>query len=208
MAGRSVHEVIVEQLVRRVYGQPLIENVYRSDYMEYMVAMALGDAWRLTPPWVSWDLEHGASRVRVEVKQSAARQTWTEPPVAKEHPRRPRFDITPQQGYYLNGDADWVSTPLQRQADIYVFAWHPEREEQLADHRCPEQWRFFVVSERRLPRRQKSIGLRPLGRLTHPCVYRDLAEIIGSVAAGLRRPKAEGMKRGVVTRPGWTGRVR
>ena len=208
MAGRSVHEVIVERLVKRVYGQPLIENAYRGDYMEYMVALALGETWRLTPPWVSWDLEHGASRVRVEVKQSAARQTWTEPPVAKEHPRRPRFDITPQQGYYLNRDADWVSTPLQRQADIYVFAWHPEREEQLADHRCPEQWRFFVVSERRLPRRQKSIGLRPLGRLTDPCVYRDLAEIIGSVAAGLRRPKAEGMKRGVVTRPGWTGRVR
>lgn len=208
MAGSSVHEVIVEQLVKRVYGRPLIENVYRGDYMEYMVALALGETWRLTPPWVSWDLEHGLSGTRVEVKQSAARQTWTEPPVAKEHPRRPRFDITPQKGYYLNGDADWVSTPLQRQADIYVFAWHPERDEQLADHRCPEQWQFFVVSERRLPRRQKSIGLRPLRRLTDPRGYGELREAVGSVAGRLRRPKATSMTRGVVTRPGWTGRVR
>lgn len=208
MADRLVHDRIVAQLVSRIYQRPLIENAYRGDYMEYMVALALGETWRLTPPWVSWDLEHGSSRTRVEVKQSAARQTWTEPPVAKEHPRRPRFDITPQKGYYLNGDADWVATPLQRQADIYVFAWHPERDAQLADHRCPEQWRFFVVSERRLPRRQKSIGLRPLRRLTDPCVYRDLAETVGSIAAGLRRPKAEGVTRGVVTRPGWTGRVR
>lgn len=191
MAEHSVHEEIVERLVKRVYSQPLIENVYRGDYMEYMVALALGEEWKLTPPWVSWDLEHRASRVRVEVKQSAARQTWTEPQVAKERPRWPRFDITPHTGYYLNGAADWVETPLRRHADIFVFAWHPERDVATADHRCPEQWRFFVVAERRLPRKQKSIGLMPLGKLTDARVYGDLADGIATVAAGLKRLQAD-----------------
>ena len=191
MAERSVHEVIVERLVERVYAQPLIENVYRGDYMEHMVALALGEEWKLTPPWVSWDLEHQASRVRVEVKQSAARQTWTEPSVAKERRRWPRFDITPHPGYYLNGTADWVETPLQRHADIFVFAWHPERDVATADHRCPEQWRFFVVAERRLPRKQKSIGLIPLGKLTDARVYGDLADGVASTAASLNGPQAD-----------------
>ena len=191
MAERSVHEVIVERLVERVYAQPLIENVYRGDYMEHMVALALGEEWKLTPPWVSWDLEHQTSRVRVEVKQSAARQTWTEPSVAKERRRWPRFDITPHPGYYLNGTADWVETPLQRHADIFVFAWHPERDVATADHRCPEQWRFYVVVERRLPRKQKSIGLTPLNRLTDPCAYEDLANGIAATAANLTTLQAD-----------------
>lgn len=200
MADRSVHDQIVAQLVSRIYQRPLIENVYRGSYVEHLVALALGKEWALTPPWASWDLEHGASQMRVEVKQSAARQTWTEPPIAKEHPRRPRFDIAPRSGYYANGDADWVSTRPERQADIYVFAWHPERDEAAADHRCPGQWRFFVVAERRLPKRQKSIGLRPLRRLTRACTYEELAEMVGTAAAGLRRPKANGAARGATTR--------
>ena len=186
MAERSVHEIIVERLVERVYQQPLIENVYRGDYVEYMVALALGQAWRLTAPWTSWDLEHAASGARLEVKQSAAQQTWSEQSVAAEHPRRPRFDIAPHCGYYTGGGSDWVDTPLQRQADLYVFAWHAERNVELADHRRPEQWRFFVVAEHRLPRRQKSIGLRPLRRIASCCNYAALADQVAATAHLLR----------------------
>ena len=47
----------------------------------------------------------------------------------------------------------WKETsPPQRQADIYVFAWHPEEDLKIADHRRPDQWKFFVVAEEKLPR--------------------------------------------------------
>lgn len=195
MDGRSMHDEIVGQLVERFYQKPLIENVYRSDYMEHLIAQALGEDWSLTPAWKSWDLEHRRTQMRLEVKQSAALQTWTEPPIPKDRPRRPRFDIAPRSGYYRNGGTDWVETLPRRQAHLYVFAWHPENDAAAADHRCPAQWRFYVVPEHRLRRRQKSIGLRTLVRLTKPCGYDELAGDVDAVAVKLFSRAAEQAKR-------------
>ena len=127
----------------------------RGTYVEHMIALALEELqWSLTWPWGPWDLQH-QDRARIEVKQSAARPPWHQRPDNSEPPPRPypgRFGIKPSKGYYLE-DGTWKETsPPQRHADIYVFAWHPEEDLKIADHRRPDQWKFFVVAEEKLPR--------------------------------------------------------
>lgn len=119
------------------YGRPLIENSYRGLIAEIIVGEALGPQWRLcSGDWGGWDLEH-MTGCRLEVKQSAALQTWTAP----KKPAPPTFDIREQTGYYEG--AAWIPQ-IGRQAHIYVFAYHPIQDES-ADHRDPRQWCFYIL---------------------------------------------------------------
>ena len=78
-------------------------------------------------------------------------------------------------------DGTQVKTPLRRHADLYVFAWHPEEDLKIADHRRPDQWKFFVVAERcLLPPEKKGIALGPLKKLVDNC---DLAAEFGDYEA-------------------------
>ena len=155
----DLHQRILESLVRQ-YDAPLIQNNLRGVYVELMVAALLGDGWRHNgSDWGAYDLEH-VNGMKLEVKQSAARQTWSAP-VAEA--RNPVFSIrTPK--------VEWVgSVPAPRTAriaDTYVFAWHGESS-LSADHRNISQWKFFVVSAGRLPN-QKTISLNPLSTLAAP----------------------------------------
>ena len=159
--------------MQRFYAQRLINNVHRGDYVECMIELALAEcdpSWRLTKPWTSWDLVHKKTFIRIEVKQSAALQPWPGPP------GRGKFDIEPSKGY-TSEDGVWTETPQpQRHADLYVFGWHPEKDADIADHRRPDQWEFFVVAETRLP--EKAAGISP-GPLTDLVKCHDLAECCG-----------------------------
>ena len=136
-----------------------MNNVHRSEYVEAIVAVALGGAgWRRCEPWDSWDFEHTSGR-RMEVKQSAAAQPWSC------QATKPRFDIAARTGYW-DRSGMWQSSP-GRHAHVYVFAWHSEPKA-CADQREPMSWDFYVVSESDLPE-EKSIGLRPIQRFVEPC---------------------------------------
>ena len=63
----------------------------------------------------------------------------------------------------------------QREVDLYVFAWHPVQDADIADHRRPDQWEFFVVAEENLPQKKQTIGLEALTRLCDVCNYDALA---------------------------------
>ena len=72
----------------------------------------------------------------VQVKQSAALPSGSN----EKNPGKPQaisFDIHPGK--------------IGRQTHIYVFAWHPESDPDVADHRDPGQWRFCVMPEDELP---------------------------------------------------------
>ena len=131
-----------------------MNNVHRSDYVEAIVALACEDSgWKRMTPWDLWDFEH-ESKVKLEVKQSAAAQGW-----GAESKSSPRFDIAARQG--------------GRHADVYVFAWHGERGE-TTDQREPDAWEFYVVRERELPD-QKTIGLNAIQGLAASCGIENLA---------------------------------
>lgn len=121
-AQRVLHEFTVQRLVERIYEERIISNVERGAYVECMVELALRErqpAWRLTGPWAAWDIEHQETLARIEIKQSAALQSWSTKPDPRVLKSR-GFSIKPHRGYYL-ADGEWIDTPLQRHADLYVF---------------------------------------------------------------------------------------
>lgn len=148
-------EDIVESASDTIFGKPLITNVYRSVIVEALVAAVLPD-WQ----WVSADyFEHDFLHVdgtRLEVKQSAMKQTWATKGTAK-----PAWDIAERKQVWK--DDRWV--PIAgRHADIYVLALHDVLDE-TADHREPSQWKFLVIPTFKLPAAKK-IGLGPASRLS------------------------------------------
>ena len=144
------------------YRVPVMNNVHRSEYVEAIVAVALGEpGWRRCEPWNSWDFEH-TSGLRMEVKQSAAAQRWS---AGRRGPRQPTFDIAARKGFF-DRSGRWRSSP-GRHAHVYVFAWHREPKAR-ADQREPMSWDFYVVSEPDLPAGQRSIGLKAIQGLVGP----------------------------------------
>ncbi len=63
------------------------------------------------------DLMQVGGALRIQVKQSAARQSWH---VDDSRPPRPRFFIAHKTGCYEG--AAWIAEP-GRNADIFIFGW-------------------------------------------------------------------------------------
>ena len=149
-------------------GKPLVGNAFRGLLVEGMLASLLGPEWTWSGgDWASFDFMH-ESGLGLEVRQSAARQSWhgdNSPPSVG------RFDVAARTGRY-EGER-WIAEP-SRAAALYVFAWHPISDRHAADHRNVEQWEFYVTPATDLPK-QKSIGLAPLRRFSLPCRATDLA---------------------------------
>ena len=180
-----LHGDIIKTLGKH-YDRPLMSNVRRGDYVAGMVVHALGVEWRLCSlDWTGkpWDLERNDG-ARVIVKQAAALQPWdseAESPQA----RTPVFAIAPLRVQSAKGSkgGEPEGYPPGRPADVYVFAWHPETDLDRADQRCPEQWQFFVVPERRLTEQyptQQTIRLRSLSKITAAVSYDGLAAAVNT----------------------------
>ena len=182
--NKKAHRRILAMLEGR-YDAPLMPNLHRADYVECLVASALGDGWRLPWKrgwhWAPWDLDHPRLPETIEVKQSAALQAWTAGDAQRVVPR---FDIEPRKGYWREDGSAWVDSP-GRQADIWVFAWHGESRRKHADHRDPSQWRFFVAAKQQLPD-QKGIGLRKLEKIASPCRVTELGDEVENARLSTR----------------------
>ena len=167
---------IAAKVAKAVFDRPLIMNVFRACVVEAIVDEALSPAWSwCSIDYAGWDFEN-AECVRLEVKQSAARQSWQSP-----KPSRASFDIRARTGRY--DGANWICEP-GRNADIYVFAWHPVSDD-TADHRDPMQWEFFVVPARELPD-AKSVGLSRLRTLASPLQFSELGDEVDKVLIDLK----------------------
>jgi len=120
-----------------------------------MVVLKLGDEWELVDSWEGFDCQHIPSGMRVEIKQSAAEQSW---PRESVKPSALRFQIKPR---------------ARGSTDIYIYAGHGG-EGESADHHNSDQWRFFVAAEADLPKKE-SIGLNRLReRVGCPCTITRL----------------------------------
>lgn len=175
----TIDDVITEASAA-ILGKPIVENIFRGTLVEAIVALALQQAgWKRTDSWAGWDLEHD-DRMRLEVKQTAARQTWD---ATRTIDRKPKFEIRHRTGHY--DSTGWVPSDVpSRLADLYVFAHHPVTNA-TADHRDPAQWLFYVVPTNELPP-TKEISLTKVRQLATPATFGDLAARVAVVAAGLR----------------------
>ena len=168
---------VVARLTRRLFGSPLLRNSIRGELVEEMVAMALEPEWELCAgDWAACDLRQPRSGLRIQVKQSAARQSWHR---SETVPGNPRFSIAEKTGRWEEGDK-WVAEP-GRNADIFIFAWHPHGGA-AADHREPDQWLFHIVAESRLPP-AKSISLAGIRALADPVAFAGLPAVVRGIAA-------------------------
>ena len=158
-----------------MFDKPIIQNDLRGIYAEALVSELVGRDWQnVGSAWSGWDLEH-TDGTRLEVKNSAARQSWSTP---ESKTLLARFKIGAPKGHWENG-SNWVNS-IGRLADAYIFAWHGD-ETDTADHRDAGQWEFFVVRSDRLPE-QSYIGLNPLRR------------IASSVGASALRSRVEALR--------------
>jgi hypothetical protein len=155
---------ILRQLASDLFDQAVMSNLTRPLYVERLVTHLLGQRWRFVGgEWGGWDIERDDA-AKIEVKQSAARQTWSERPDRKGKQTLPIFDIRERSGYYADGGTRWVATP-GRHADLYVFAWHPGYDPlESVDHRDPAQWQFYLLPASVLPP-TKSIILSRIKKL-------------------------------------------
>jgi hypothetical protein len=185
----SLHDQIIEWLVSEFYDQPIMSNLTRPHYVERMIALGLANGWKLVSAnWSGWDIENSEG-VRIEVKQSAARQVWTDLPSFQGKPTKGAFDIAPRTGYWADDGSTWVKTD-GRVADIYIFAWHPVFDKATADQRDPAQWKFYVVPEQELPTGQKTIGLNTVTGKWRPVGFEMLPQRVSAVVSGLPVMKA------------------
>ena len=168
---RPSREEILGRLFSRLYGSPVVRNDLRGELVEEIVGVALAPEWRLCGgDWGACDLRHEKSGQTIQVKQSAARQSWVS---GSRGYGRPRFSIASKTGRYEG--AVWIPGE-GRNADIFIFAWHGMTGADC-DHADPAQWKFFVVSEVALPA-QKSLGLQELARLTTAVDFSDLKDAV------------------------------
>jgi|tagenome__1003787_1003787.scaffolds.fasta_scaffold20635323_2 hypothetical protein len=143
---------IALRLAARIFDKPLITNMYRSEFIEAMIESYLTPrGWKhVGDDWDGWDFERGEKgEQRLEIKQSAAHQTWSEP---RNRKTRGAFDIAPRTAGYFSENAFKFTaiTAPTRCAQTYLFAWNPWYGRDASgnltvDHRNPDQWEFYVV---------------------------------------------------------------
>jgi len=145
--------------IRAQYDRPLMNNAERGTFAEFMLAELLGAAFKVeSDGWNAWDLRHGPSGARIQVKQSALIQAWDQR-LNKNH-AAPRFSIKPAKGYFPAEGRPFVEAP-GHQAELYIFCLHAETDPAIADHRAFDQWQFAVAPFDELPQ-AKTIGRAPI----------------------------------------------
>jgi hypothetical protein len=196
MEADAVHPLarrIVHGLVEDLYRKKVWSNLTRPAYVERLVAQLLGDGWQCVgTDWSGWDIEHATTKCRIEVKQSAARQPWTDGPGRTGNPTKPVFDIKERTGYYAHGGAAWTEYS-GRPADLYVFAWHDVFEPvESVDHTDPRQWEFYLVPEHCLPKGRKTISLSSVKKLDPTCAScHDLGSKLQALMPSITPLKAD-----------------
>jgi hypothetical protein len=198
LGGNGLHGMSLDifnaasrRLMAEPYDKRIMSNLMRPAYVEFMIAVILGDGWRLvSADWAGWDLENDRG-ARIEVKQSAARQTWTDRASLGGRATRGIFDIKVRRGYWREGGFEYVELDGRRAADVFIFAWHPFEALEHADHRDAAQWHFYIVPEGRLPPQQKTIGLTAVRQLAEQCSAENIAEGICAALGNLTGLKVD-----------------
>ncbi len=170
MASRSE---ILRLLTQEVYGSPILNNAHRGDVVEMMVAHALGPSWRFCGlGWHPWDFESSidGSRIRIQVKQSAREQLWG---VSKR--------VTLQFGwkekapsYFSQNNPGVPIEDKGRFCEILIIGVHEETGVG-ADQLDSQQWRFFVIPEREIAPKIKSMALHVARKRWTPVALSELA---------------------------------
>lgn len=144
----SIVERIAKRLFADLFEVALIDNNLRGLWAEYMVADILGpECGVVGGGWYSWDLQIGdderrvPERIRIQVKNSARTQPWNKVHKTK-YSTVEWFASTRRRPEYI------PAIPCEAYGflcDLFILCAHIEEDWEIADHRNPEQWRFYIV---------------------------------------------------------------
>lgn len=167
---------VIAKVSEAAFGKPLVTNVLRGQVAEAIIALALEPEWNwCSADYAGWDFER-PDGLRLEVKQSAAMQSWSNC-----KPSKAIFDVAARTGYW-EGGTEWTAK-AGRPAHLYVFAHHSIYGDDT-DHRDPLQWKFYVVPSRDLPN-VKKLGLAAISTLTSAVPIIGLADKVRLTASSL-----------------------
>lgn len=129
----------------------LRDNVTRSMFAEYLVALAVGARHPVRIEWDSYDVL-SPDGTRIEVKSSSRIQAWKQKSLS-------RVAFTGLTARILGEDGSYAPTASMN-ADVYVFAVLEAVDHETYDALCVDNWSFWVVPATDLAQRgQKSISL-------------------------------------------------
>lgn len=149
-----VHRMLIEKL----YSTRILNNSHRGDFVEMMVLDALGPEWRhVGLGWHIWDLQRGVgeNRVRIQVKQCAARQLWGR--TKRMIFQFPWSDHVPP--YIKRDHADEALENDGWFCELFIVGVHSVDDEVACDQTDPTQWQFMVVPSCELKPSQNSMSL-------------------------------------------------
>jgi hypothetical protein len=182
---------IEAMLIKRLFKQTIIQNNVRGDWAEEMVAQALGGPWKVVSGgWHPWDIQRGSSkaraprRIRIQVRNSAALQTWEQPKIAQAS-----FTISkrPRPSYFKRDNRGAHCERFGHLCEVYVFAWHGEKDRTACNHRDPAQWKFYVVAAKDLPNQKRISRARLEERYCgDPVEVHDLRQRVKQICRELR----------------------
>ncbi|MGE4410065.1 MAG: hypothetical protein AB7D33_05785 [Sphingobium sp.] len=169
---------VIAKVTEAAFGKPLVTNVLRGQVAEAIIALALEPEWGwCSADYSGWDFER-PDGLRLEVKQSAARQSW-----GTTRPSKAIFDVAARTGHW-EGGTEWIAG-VGRAAHLYIFAHHAIYDDH-ADHRDPSQWDFYVTPTSALPD-IKQISLGTIKTITTAVSINALAAAVRSIANDVSR---------------------
>jgi len=189
----SLAEKIKQDVCRRLFGKPVVQNNFRGEVVEQIVARALDESWRhCSEGWWAWDFERKyGEKIRIQVKQTAALQSWDLDPEYEKIERKTGayFRVAKTGSYYpVEGTSPiklrWEAAPA-RHSEIYLFAAH-EIDDVSANHFDPGQWKFYLVEADELGERN-SISIVEIKSRSEALEFAQLKDAVNSLADKLKR---------------------
>ena len=173
------HEEVIAKVAETIFGGRILNNSHRGDFVEMMVSMALGPEWRFVGlGWHPWDLQlgNGKSRVRIQVKQTAALQLWGPT-------KAPKVSLnwsTKPPSYFRRDNPDELIEAEGWFCELFVVGIHSENDAKIADQCDPRQWQFAVIPARSLKEKAKSIALKKIVEKWPPVDWGLLKQTVDS----------------------------
>ena len=176
---------IIQIIGDNFYKARIINNAHRGNVVEAMVLAALGPKWRLVGlGWHPWDLQRGTgkSRVRIQVKQSAALQLW-----GKTKNQSLQFGWKRNPPSYFKRDNP--HEPIEAEGwfcDVFIFGVHQGTNPKTVQQTDASQWEFMVIPTSDLKKGTNSMVLtRALERW--PLIsWHDLSATVETAIKSLR----------------------
>ena len=171
---KGLKDITIKDYWQWTYSD-LIISENRSSFGLFLIAQAL----ELTKiPRINWgEVDLRYKRKKVSVKINSRIQGWKQ-----SKSKRIVFEIPKKKGWHAKKPDSL--TFRNREADLFIFGLHTEKQVKKANLLDLSQWEFYVVSTTVLdlnyPSKNK-IGIRQLKSISNPIMHNQIKEAVDAI---------------------------